>query len=105
MLADMAIWMKAGPSSMVRALELFERRQISLKTRSKQETRDDEPLRVQALAGAAVWAFTIVFLSLGGGGGMMRNSPFWGIVIGVFVSSWTIWLLYLLRRLARGTQA
>jgi len=103
LLADLAIWMKAGPSSMVRALELMERRQISLKTRSDRETGCDEALRVRALAGGAVWAFTVVFLSLGGGAVLLRNSPFWGIVMGVFVSSWTIWLLYLLRRLARGT--
>src|ERR1700753_1335211 len=28
MLADLAVWMKTGPPSIVRALELFERRQI-----------------------------------------------------------------------------
>jgi len=33
-MADMAIWMKAGPASMLRALERFERRKISLKTRT-----------------------------------------------------------------------
>ncbi len=33
LLADLAIWMKAGPSSMVRALELLERRQINLKNK------------------------------------------------------------------------
>ena len=32
MLTDMAVWMKTGPSSMVRAVELFERRQVNLKT-------------------------------------------------------------------------
>ena len=102
MLADLAIWMKTGPTSMLRALEHMERRQTSLKTRSPGEKMDDQPLRVRAVAGIAVWALTIVFLSLGGGAAAMHNSPFWGILIGVFVSSWTIWLLYLLRRLARG---
>jgi ubiquinone biosynthesis protein len=103
LLADLAIWMKTGPASMLRALEHFERRQISFKTKSAQETADHRPLRVRAVAGMTVWALTIVFLSLGGGSAAMHSSPFWRIVIGVFVSSWTVWLLYLLHRLARRT--
>ncbi len=103
MMADVAIWMKAGPASLLRALERFERRQISLKTRSVIEKIDHEPLRVRAVGGVAVWALTIVFLALGGGTAAMQSSPFWGIVIGVFVSSWTVWLVYLLHRIARRT--
>ncbi len=101
LLADMAIWLKTGPASMLRALEHFERRQISLKTKSDQETADNRPLRSQLIAGAAVWAFTIVFLALGGGSAALSESLFWRVTIGVFVSSWTIWLLYLLHRLGR----
>jgi ubiquinone biosynthesis protein len=101
LLADLAIWMKTGPPSMVRALELFERRQINLKTKSGRERHDDGPLRTRAVAGASVWAVTVVFLALGGGSATIHSSPFWGVVIGLFVSSWTIWLLYLLRRLVR----
>jgi ubiquinone biosynthesis protein len=103
MLADLAIWMKTGPPSVVRALELFERRQISLKTRSSAEKPDESGIRARLVAGVAVWAFTIVFLALGGASAAMRNSPFWGLIVGVFVSSWTVWLLILLRRMARGS--
>jgi ubiquinone biosynthesis protein len=105
LLTDMAIWMKTGPSSMVRSLELFERRQISLKTRSSaQKERKDrqEPLRAKAFAGAAVWAFTIAFAALGGNTAARANSIFWQVLLISFVTLWTIWLLLLLRRLALG---
>ena len=100
MLTDMAIWMKTGPSSMVRAVELFERRQTNLKTFSRPEANEDRPLRVRICAGAAVWALTVVYLSLGGASVTLRDSPFWAIIVRVFVTSWTVWLLLLLRRLA-----
>jgi predicted unusual protein kinase regulating ubiquinone biosynthesis (AarF/ABC1/UbiB family) len=100
MLTDMAIWMKTGPSSMVRAVELFERRQTNLKTFSRPEANEDRPLRARAFAGAAVWALTVVYLSLGGAAVTMRDSAFWAIIVKVFVTSWTVWLLLLLRRLA-----
>jgi ubiquinone biosynthesis protein len=99
MLTDMVIWMKTGPSSMVRALELFERRQTNLKTFSRPELDADRPLRVRVCAGAAVWALTVVYLSLGGASVTLRNSMFWAIIIRVFMTLWTVWLLLLLRRL------
>jgi ubiquinone biosynthesis protein len=101
-LTDMAIWMKTGPSSMVRALELFKRRQINLRTRNNPEPDPNGPLRTRALAGTAVWAFAILFLVFGGGSSAMRISSFWRFVAELFVTSWTIWLLLLLRRLAAG---
>jgi ubiquinone biosynthesis protein len=100
LLTDMAIWMKTGPSSMVRALELFERRQIGLKTYSKPQQDPDRPLRARLYAGAAVWALTSMYLSVGGAAITLRNSEFWVIMIRIFMTSWTIWLLVLLRRLA-----
>ena len=100
MLTDMAIWMKTGPSSMVRAVELFERRQTNLKTFSRPDPNEDRPLRVRICAGGAVWALTVVYLSLGGASVTLRDSVFWAIVVRVFVTSWTVWLLLLLRRLA-----
>jgi ubiquinone biosynthesis protein len=100
MLTDMAIWMKTGPTSMVRAVELFERRQINLKAFSRPEQDLDRSLRARIFAGAAVWALTVVYLSLGGGSTTLQDSSFWAIIVRVFVTSWTIWLLLLLRRLA-----
>lgn len=101
LLTDMALWMKTGPSSMVRALDLLERRQMTLKTINRPEQQlQDRPERVQLLAGAAVWALMIAFLAAGGGVATLRESPYWSILIGGFVTSWTILLLFLLRRMA-----
>ncbi len=100
MLTDAAIWMKTGPSSMVRALDLLERRQVSLKTVHQPELQQDRPLRAKLYAGAAVWALTIAFLAVGGASAAIHDSRFWAILAGVFVTSWTILLLFLLRRLA-----
>lgn len=99
LLTDMAVWMKTGPSSMVRALELLDRRQVNLKTFSRPDPDPGRPLRVRIFAGAAVWALTIVYLSLGGASATMQDSSFWAIIVRVFVTSWTIWLLLLLNRL------
>jgi hypothetical protein len=74
MLTDMAIWMRTGPSSMVRAVELFERRQINLKTFARPQEDLDRPLRVRILTGAAVWALAVVYLSLRRSFGHLRDS-------------------------------
>jgi hypothetical protein len=41
----------------------------------------------------------MVFLTLGGSPVAKSNSMFWEIILWTFVTSWTIWLLLLLRRL------
>jgi len=99
LLTDMAVWAKTGPASMVRAFERLERRQVNLRTFSKPDPDADQPLRVRIFSGAAVWALTVAYLSLGGAAASMRDSFFWAIVVKVFVTSWTVWLLVLLRRL------
>ena len=99
MLTDVAVWMKTGPASVVRALERFERRQVNLKTFSKPDQEADRPLRVRIFSGATIWALMVVYLSLGGAAASMRDSSFWAIIVKVFVTSWTVWLLVLLRRL------
>src|SRR5258708_20105278 len=62
LLTEMAIWMKTGPSSMVRALELFERRQMNLKTFSRPEPDLDRPLPVIIFPPAPAWPLTSVYL-------------------------------------------
>jgi ubiquinone biosynthesis protein len=99
LLTDLAIWIKTGPASMVRALELIERRQMTVKTGSLPDQDEQQPLRARAFAGIAVWALVMVFLTLGGSPVAKSNSTFWEIILGIFVTSWTIWLLLLLRRL------
>ena len=46
-----------------------------------------------------MWALTVVYLSLGGASAPMQDSMFWAIIVKVFVTLWTVWLLLLLRRL------
>lgn len=93
MLTDLAIWMKTGPTAMLRALDLVERRQLRMRTMAPDDSDKDEGLRNRVLAVAAVWAFSILFLTMGGG------LPSWYAVI--FLSAWTVWMLLLLRKLAR----
>lgn len=103
MLADAAMWLRAGPPSMLRALERFERRKVLLKVRHSTPQLNNEPLRARAFAGVTVWALLVVFLALGGGASAMQSSPFWRVLIAAFVASWTVWMLYLLLRLVRHT--
>ena len=95
MLTDLAIWMKTGPTAMLRALDLVERRQLKLRgtATAGQDQDKDQGLRTRLLAVAAVWAVSILFLSLGG------TLPSWKAA--VFLSLWTLWMLSLLRKLAR----
>lgn len=95
---DLALWLRTGPAAMVRALDLIERRQMNVKTRALPAPDEQRTLRAKALAGAAVWAFAMIFLTLSGGPGK-TNSAFWEFISAVFVTSWTIWLLLLLRKL------
>jgi ubiquinone biosynthesis protein len=99
MLTDLTIWMKTGPSSMLRALDLVERRQIRLRTASKFDPRRDASPTKKILAVVAVWAFSILSLTLEGGPPSWQTSPFFAAVTAVFLTAWTIWMLLLLHRL------
>ena len=99
MLADIAVWMKIGPVSMVRALERFDRRQVDVKTQSTRDRDANRLLRVRIFSGVAVLALTVLYLSFGGAAASMRQSLFLATLVKVFVISWTFWLLMLLRRL------
>jgi ubiquinone biosynthesis protein len=96
---DLAIWLKTGPASMVRALDLVERRQMTVKARSLPQPDRQRTLRARAFAGTAVWAFAVIFFSLGGTPVWQRDSAFWQTISITFVTSWTIWLLLLFRKL------
>jgi ubiquinone biosynthesis protein len=100
MLTDLAIWAKTGPGAMLRALDLFQRRQLRMRTSVTFDRDKDEGLRTRALAAGAVWAFSVLFIALGGGLPSWQASPFFATVTAVFVTSWTLWMLLLLRRLA-----
>ena len=99
MLTDLAIWLKTGPSGMLRALDLVERRQLHLRSNVEYVKDKDESLRARTLAAAAVWAFSILFIALSGGLPSWRTAPFFVTITALFVTSWTLWMLFLLRRL------
>ena len=99
MLADIAVWMKIGPVSMVRSLERFDRRRVDLKPQSTIDRDANRLLRVRIFSGVAVLALTVLYLSFGGAAASMRQSFFLSTLVKVFVISWTFWLLMLLRRL------
>jgi ubiquinone biosynthesis protein len=100
MLTDVTIWMKTGPAGMLRALDLFERRKIQLRMGRTFDPRKDDHLPQKFQAVAAVWAFSIIFLALGGGPPSWKASPAFAAVTGVFLTAWTLWMLFLLRRLS-----
>jgi ubiquinone biosynthesis protein len=98
MFTDMAIWMKRGPTSMLQSLDLFERREIRLRSAGSSKGNDDG-LRSKAFTAGAVWVISILFLVLAGGLPSWRTSPFFASITAIFVTSWTVWILLLLRRL------
>jgi predicted unusual protein kinase regulating ubiquinone biosynthesis (AarF/ABC1/UbiB family) len=100
MLTDAAIWMKSGPASLLRALDLLEQRKVRVRTSfSSDSPRESGPLR-KAFAAGAVWAFSIAFLALSGGLPSWNVAPLFAAITIAFVASWTLWTLLLLRRLA-----
>jgi ubiquinone biosynthesis protein len=99
-LADLTGWLLAGPARMLYALELMERRQLRLQTRSGRLPSQLESLRIRTLCVTAVWALVAVVAILGRGGLSLGITvpeyfvfAFWG--------AWTVWMVELLRRLAK----
>lgn len=100
MLTDLAIWLKTGPAGMLRALDLVERRQVHLRSNVEYVKDKDESLRARTVAAGAVWACSILFIALSGGLPSWRTAPFFVTITALFVTSWTLWMLLLLRRLS-----
>lgn len=100
LLTDVAIWMKTGPSSMVRAVEMLERREMDLRSyRTREVNPEDHRLKTRVLAGVTVWAAAVVYLFAGGAATLPAPSSFWAMLIRVFLILWTAWILWMLRRL------
>ncbi len=99
-LADISGWLLAGPGRMLYALELMERRQLRLQTRrGLTPVQQQEGLRIRALFVTTVWALVAIVGFVGRQGPFVMSLPeyfaaaIWGV--------WTIWMVDLLRRLAR----
>ena len=98
-LTDIAVWMKTGPSSMLRALDIYERREIRLRAATDNKMRRDPGLHDKAFVGMAVWAASILFLAFSGMPSWEASPVFAALTI-VFMTAWTIWMILLLRRIA-----
>ena len=104
-LTDLAVWIQSGPGAMIRALDLFERRQVVFRaTVTAPSTRQDAAV-TRMLATAAGLAVSVVFLSATGGWSSLSGSPFFSYIVGGFVTSWSLWLLVSLRRQFRARRA
>ncbi len=99
-LTDLSGWLLAGPGRMLHALELFERRQVRLQTRSEKRADDQEGLKIRALFVAVVW-LAVGIASLAAGKKLFQGAWFSGYLLITFWGVWTVWLVDLLRRLAR----
>src|SRR3990167_8944507 len=96
-----ALTFLAGLGRMLHAMELMERRQVRLRTRSTTSSDRFDGLRTRAVAVAAVWLSVAIVLLTGWQGIAPGGaSPAAYLLIG-FWGGWTIWLLRLLRQLAR----
>ena len=99
-MTDLAIWLKRGPTSMLRSLDLFERREIRLRASGLSKENKEDSVRQRAIVATAVWMFSILFLVAMRGRPSWRTAPYFAAITAVFVTSWTCWMLLLLRRLA-----
>jgi ubiquinone biosynthesis protein len=99
MLTDLTIWMKTGPTAMLRAMDLVERRQLRLRSAPADEDAGSHGVATKAFAVAAVWAISIAFLALGGGVPSWKTSPFSAAIAAIVFAAWTLWMISLLRRL------
>ena len=97
-LADLSGWLLAGPGRMLQAIDLLERRQVRVQTRSERETSASEGMRIRALWLAGVWVVLAVVV-LEGRENLSVNAATFAIM-GLW-AFWTVWLLGLLRRLHR----
>ncbi len=100
MLADLSGWLMAGPARMLHALEILERRQVRIQTRPVRKREGQEGLRSRAVFVMGVW-LGVGILTLVTGQKLFIGRSFLGIVLVSFWGVWTVWLVDLLRRLAR----
>jgi ubiquinone biosynthesis protein len=100
LLADLTIWMQSGPSGIMHALNLLDRRQFHIKAGITMPPDKDAALRLRAIIAAIVWGLAVLIL------GVLEGPAFWtplrfpAILAAVFLALWTVWLLRLLQRLA-----
>lgn len=100
-LADLSGWLLAGPGRMLHAMELLERRQVRLQTRSAPGADRFDGLRTRAVVLAAVWLSVAIVLLTDWRGVAPGTVSSAGLLLIGFWGGWTLWLLKLLRRLTQ----
>lgn len=98
LLADLALWLEAGPSAFLHALSRFERRQMRVRADIRARPHRDASLRIRALAVAGVWAAAVLFLGLAELPSW-QAAPYSAGMAGGFLILWTGWLFRLVRQL------
>lgn len=100
MVADLTLWMQSGPSGLLHALDLFERRQFRIRAGVTNGSDRESTLRFRAISAAVIWAVVVLFLAFGTGAAFWTPASFPAILASAFLTIWTAWLLRLLQRLA-----
>lgn len=102
LLADVASWLHTGPASMLRALDLLERRQLRLRTHLIARHDSRGGFRTRAILAAIIWGAIFASATLNWQRLFQPKLTGPGYLIAGFMLGWTAVILYLLRRLARG---
>ena len=99
LVADMTLWMQAGPTALLQALQRFERRQLRIQAGINNGADKDSGLRHRVMTAAAVWGLAALGIGLGSSVDFWLKPTFPAVLAGSFLALWTLWLLRLLQRL------
>jgi ubiquinone biosynthesis protein len=100
MLADLTIWMQAGPSGVLHSLNLLDRGQFRIRAGVTSQPDKNGALRMRAISAAIIWALVVLMLVALGDSSFWTPLRFPAILAASFLGLWTAWLLRLLQRLA-----
>jgi ubiquinone biosynthesis protein len=99
LLADLSIWMQAGPSGVLHALNMLDRHQFRIRASFTSAPDKDQTIRARTILAAVVWSLAVLMLGAVGGPAFWTPVRFPAILAASFLAFWTVWLLLLLRRL------
>jgi ubiquinone biosynthesis protein len=99
LLADLTIWMQSGPSGILHALNLLDRRQFRVRAGLTSEPDKDDALRTRVIGAAIIWGLVTLTLGIASGPEFWTPLRLPAILAGSFLALWTVWLLRLVQRL------
>jgi ubiquinone biosynthesis protein len=99
LLADLTIWMQSGPSGILHALNLLDRRQFRVRAGLTAAPDKDSALRIRVIGAAIIWGLAALTLGVVAGPEFWTPLRFPAILAASFLALWTFWLLWLLQRL------